>query len=144
MLCILTWINRSTLHSEVQPKFQAMKQLVGLLFFVLTIKVAISDLEISSPQDCFMTDYAYGGDNILVSGKYNVKDSAALCQQSCQVPLYSGLWLNSCLKDLFRLSQAITSCTFFSFYESDGKCELKSGGGNGLPLPGVISGPRNC
>ena len=35
-----------------------------------------------------MTDYAYGGDNILVSGKYNVKDSPALCQQSCQV-LYS-------------------------------------------------------
>jgi len=109
--------------SQVQPKFQAMKRLVGLLFFVLTIKVAISDLEITSPQDCFMTDYAYGGDNILVSGKYNVQDSAALCQQSCQ---------------------AITSCTFFSFYESDGKCELKFGGGNGLPLPGVISGPRNC
>ena len=70
-----------------------MKRLVGLLFFVLTIKVAISDVEIlTSPQDCFMTDYAYGGDNILVSGKYNVKDSAALCQQSCQV-LYSQIMI---------------------------------------------------
>jgi len=99
-----------------------MKRLAGLLFIILAIKVSVSEAGISSPRDCFIPDYAYGGDNILVSGKYNVKDSAALCQQSCQ---------------------AITNCQFFSFYESTGYCELKFGG-NGLPLPGVISGPRHC
>jgi len=28
-----------------------------------------------SAQDCFFHDFAYGGDDILVSGKHNVKDS---------------------------------------------------------------------
>merc|ERR1712110_930437 len=93
----------------------------AILMF-LALFACFDFVEPAPKGNCFIVDFAYGGDNILVSGKHNVKGSADQCQQSCQV---------------------ITNCQFFSFYETNGYCELKYGG-NGLPLPGVISGPKIC
>jgi len=96
---------------------------MGKIAVILCVLVSLRLVEPAAIEsNCFMVDFAYGGDDILVSGKHNVKDSAQACQQSCQV---------------------ITNCQFFSYYVSNGYCELKFGG-NGLPLPGVISGPKNC
>lgn len=77
----------------------------------------------SELQDCFDWNFAYGGDNILVSGKYNAKSEPEECQAACR---------------------AVTDCKYFSYYEESHWCELKFGGDNGIPIAGVISGPRDC
>ena len=77
---------------------------------------------------CTINDFAYGGGDILVSGKHNIQSSWEDCQTSCQ---------------------AITDCHYWTWFKPDyngnGKtyCELKFEAG-GIPLPGTISGPRSC
>jgi len=101
--------------------FVTILALFGCVTFTTAVAAVKSETLLLS--NCFINDFAYGGDNILVSGTWNVKESPEECQQSCQ---------------------AITGCKVFTFFSSNGYCELKFGGGNGLPLPGSISGPRNC
>merc|ERR1711997_741599 len=79
-------------------------------------------------KGCTINDFAYGGGDILVSGKHNLQNSWEECQKSCQ---------------------AITDCNYWTFFNPDyngngrNYCELKFEAG-GIPLPGTISGPRFC
>ena len=106
-------------HSTKSKNFN-MKFLLFLLFSIIMIS--------HGHCACTMDNWAYGGGNILVSGFHNIQMSWEACQQSCQ---------------------AITNCKFWTWfkpdYEGDGQnfCELKFEDG-GIPLPGVISGPRFC
>ena len=77
---------------------------------------------------CTIDNFAFGGGDILISGFHNLQPSWEECQKSCQ---------------------AITNCQYWSYFKPDydgtskNYCELKFEDG-GIPLPGVISGPKNC
>ena len=79
-------------------------------------------------EACTINDYAYGGADILVGGHFNLKESWEECQKACQ---------------------EITGCNNWTWFKPDYSgnakkyCELKYEGG-GIPLPGAISGPKNC
>ena len=91
--------------------------------------VLLSLLYVSLPSsgqdDCVQRDIAYGNSDILVGGFYNSQDSWEACQASCQ---------------------AITDCRYWTWFETGTSaryCELKTAN-SALPLPGAISGPKDC
>ena len=63
--------------------FVTILALFGCVAFTTAVAAVKSETLLLS--NCFINDFAYGGDNILVSGTWNVKESPEECQQSCQV-----------------------------------------------------------
>ena len=64
--------------------FATILALFGCVAFTTTAAAPLKS-ESLNLRNCFINDFAYGGDNILVSGTWNVKESPEECQQSCQV-----------------------------------------------------------
>ncbi|TRY78794.1 hypothetical protein TCAL_15328 [Tigriopus californicus] len=98
-------------------------------YVLIVVSLALCHSAQAAPRQCTIGDFAYGGSEILVSGMHNSKNSWEECQVSCQ---------------------AITACTNWSWFSPDvdgtsqSYCTLHFSGSQGLPLPGVISGPRTC
>ena len=75
-----------------------------------------------------LEDVAYGGGNeILVSGRYNIQPTWEACQITCQ---------------------GITDCTHWTWFEvsstAELNCELHHSDSFPLPVPGALSGEKNC
>merc|ERR1711894_681879 len=81
-------------------------------------------------KGCTKENFAFGSGDILVSGEYNLHDSATDCQQACQL---------------------ITECQYWTYYtdavtEKPNYCELKHSDDEDADyeMEGAISGPKVC
>jgi len=81
-------------------------------------------------EGCTIENFAFGSGDILVSGEYNLHDSATDCQQACQL---------------------ITECQYWTYYDDTvtdkpNYCELKHSDDEDADyeMEGAISGPKVC
>ena len=84
----------------------------------------------SFSEGCTIENFAFGSGDILVSGEYNLHDSATDCQQACQL---------------------ITECQYWTYYDDTvtdkpNYCELKHSDDEDADyeMEGAISGPKVC
>lgn len=65
---------------EVTFKVKSIMRFLAAFGVLLAIAMASP-----TKEDCFINDFAYGGEDILVAGFHNIKNDAVECQASCQV-----------------------------------------------------------
>ena len=100
------------------------------LYTIYVINEKISNHLYSFSEGCTKENFAFGSGDILVSGEYNLHDSATDCQQACQL---------------------ITECQYWTYYtdavtDKPNYCELKHSDDEDADyeMEGAISGPKVC
>merc|ERR1712117_797940 len=95
-----------------------------------TIKTTTATTTTTPIPECQIPNFAYAGANILISGSFNLKDSANDCQRSCQV---------------------ITGCLYWTWYSPDvddtaarNFCNLHYDFQGTIAEEGAVSGPKYC